>query len=120
MNNDTTNGLAILNTANIDITKPESFAQFVAAAKEIQGQLEAAWGYVEQQMLDNSVSKVQGDWGNISFSERKNWKVNLNAIDPYFTKPTADTKKLNAAFAANEMPEGADFNTSVYMTKRIK
>lgn len=118
--NDQNNQLASLNPANIDITKPEAFANFVAMAQEIEGQLKAAWGYVEQQMIDANVSKVQGEWGQISFSERKNWKINPATIDPYYLKPAADTKKLNAAFEANEMPEGADFTTSVYMTKRIK
>lgn len=110
----------IITTEGLDIAKPQSFAEFVALATKVQGELEAAWGYVEQQMLDRGVNKIQGDWGSISVAERMNWKTNLNTIDPYYLKPAADTKKLKAAWDAGELPEGADFTTSKYITKRIK
>lgn len=115
---ETTNSL--INTQGLDIAKPADFAQFVQAAKELQNQLDMAWGLVEQQMIDRGVKKLTGDWGTISQAERINWKVNVNAVDPYYLKPAADTKKLRAAFEAGELPDGADFTTSVYITKRIK
>lgn len=113
------NQLSVLSTNNIDITKPEAFAEFVAKAKEIQGQLDAAWGFVEQQMLDHNVTKLQGDWGNISEVEKINWKTTKD-VDPYYLKTAPDTKKLKAAFDAGELPEGADFTTTKYMRKTIK
>lgn len=114
------NSLAIINPNSVDISKPEQFAAFVAQAKALQTVLDEAWGTVEQQMVERGVTALKGDWGSILTAERKNWKVNVATIDPYYLKPAADTKKLNAAFAANEMPEGADFTTSCYITKRIK
>jgi hypothetical protein len=111
---------SIINTQGLDISKPADFANFVKLAKEVQTQLDAAWGFVEQQMLDRNVKSLKGDWGTISTAERINWKVNQNEVDPYYLKSAPDTKKLKAAFDAGELPVGADFTTSVYITKRIK
>jgi hypothetical protein len=113
------NDLAIINPNNLDISKPAQFAEFVAQAKALANVLEEAWGVVEQQMLDRNVKSLKGDWGSISTAERINWKVTAD-VDPYYLKTAPDTKKLRAAFDAGELPTGADFSTSVYITKRLK
>jgi hypothetical protein len=111
---------SLINLQDVDITKPEQFAKFVAAAKEIQGQLDAAWGYVEQSMLDGNVTQLKGEWGTVSLAERKNWKA-TTVLPPRYYKQTLDTAKLNFLYKAGEqLPAGAEFTTSQYITKRIK
>jgi len=110
---------SIINTAGIDIANTADFAKFVALSKLVESQLKEAWGIVEQQMLDRGIAEVKGDWGKVSFVERMNWKAGKD-LDPYYLKTAPDTKKLKAAFDANELPVGADFTTTVYIKKAIK
>lgn len=104
----------------IDITDQIGFAEAVTMLKEVQRQVDAAWKAVEAQMKAHSVTALKGEWGTISLAERKTWKVNLDLLNETYTKRVADTRKLNAAWDSNELPEGADFTTSIYLTKRIK
>jgi hypothetical protein len=112
--------LTTITPQDIDISKPAEFATRVNQVIAIQQLLESFWATVNSQMQERGISKLSGDWGSLSYAERKNWKVDVNKISDYYLKPTADTKKLNAAFAANELPEGADFTTTVYLMKRLQ
>lgn len=104
---------------NLNIANPAQMAEFVAIAKRAQEQLDAAWQLVKDQMVERGMTSVKGDWGAVLTAERINWKI-TDQIDEYYTKRVADTKKLAAAFAANELPAGADFTTTIYVTKRLK
>jgi hypothetical protein len=111
---------SIINTKGLDITKPNQFADIVAQAKDLQGQLEAFWGAVEQQMLEKGISNLKGDFGSISVAERKTWKA-TKQLPPRYYKQVLDTSKLNFLFKAGEkLPEGAEYSTSQYITKRLK
>jgi len=116
------NQITTLNINTIDISKPAAFANFVALAKEVQGQLEAAWGMVEQQMLDNNVKEVSGPWGKISFEPAELLVVSdAAALDPGVTKPALDTKKVRAyRELMGELPAGVSTKTITKFAKRIK
>lgn len=116
------NKLSIINTTNIDISKPADFAQFVAAAKEVQGQLEAAWGVVEQQMLDRNVKELSGAWGKVSFEAAELLVVtDAEVLDPGVTKPALDTKKVRAyRELMGELPAGVGSKNITKFAKRIK
>lgn len=111
---------SIINTKGLDISKPSDFAKFVALAQEFQGQIDAAWGLVEEQMQNRNIQKIAGDWGTISMAERKNWKA-TKQLPPRFYKQTLDTAKLNFLNKAGEkLPEGAEYTTTSYISKRFK
>lgn len=112
----------IINTKDIDIAKPEAFAQFVAQAKALQGALNDAWTAVEQQMLDRGVDKLQGDWGAVSLQEAELLAVTDAArLDPGITKPALDTKKVRAyRDLMGELPAGVGTRTITKFVKRVK
>lgn len=112
----------IINTNSIDITKPADFAQFVALAKEVQGQLDAAWDAVHQQMLDSNVAAVTGDWGKICFEKAEQLTItDAEVLDPGITKPALDTKKVRAyRELMGELPQGVGTQTITKFAKRIK
>lgn len=116
------NQLTTINTNSIDISKPADFAKFVALAKEVQGQLEAAWGIVEQQMLDRNVKELTGAWGKIGFEPAELLVVSdATALDPGVTKPALDTKKVRAyRELMGELPAGVSTRTITKFAKRIK
>lgn len=112
----------VLNMNNLDIHKPEAFAQFVASAKELQGQLELAWGAVQQQMLDRNVNKLKGDWGTIQFIESEQLVVtDAESLDPAVTKPSLDTAAVRAYRELyKELPAGVGSKTITKFDRRIK
>lgn len=114
--------ITLSNLDNIDIAKPEDFAEFVALAKEVTGQLQAAWGYVEEQMMDRNVEKVQGDWGSLSFETAKLLQItDESVLDPTLTKLSLDTKKVHGYQKLFEtLPEGVAEKTVHKFVKRIK
>ncbi len=109
-------------TNNVDISKPADFAKFVAKAKEVQGQLEAAWTIVEQQMLDANVSEVTGAWGKICFEPAELLVVaDADTLDPAVTKAALDTKAVRAyRDLYKELPAGVATRTITKFVKRIK
>lgn len=110
----------IINTKSLDISKQASFAAFVEQAKEVQAQLDLAWGLVEQQMLDRDVKQVKGEWGTISVSERRNWKA-TKELPPRFYKKSLDTARLNfMQKQGDKLPAGAVMTTTKSITKRLK
>lgn len=114
--------ITLSNLDNIDIANPEDFAEFVALAKEVTGQLQAAWGYVEQQMLDRQVEKVQGDWGSLSFETAKLLQItDESVLDPTLTKMSLDTKKVHGYQKLfGSLPEGIAEKPVHKFVKRIK
>lgn len=113
---------SLLNTKGLDITKPADFAKFVTMAKEVQTQLDQAWGFVEQQMIDGGVTKVQGDWGSISFNDAELLTItDATALDPAVTKAALDTKKVRAyREVMGELPAGVGTRTITKFVKRVK
>jgi hypothetical protein len=110
----------VITTTNLDISKPASFADFVTLAKTLQNELDAAWGIVEQQMLDRDITQLKGEWGTVSIGERKNWKA-TGQLPPRFYKQTLDTTKLNFMLSHGDtLPAGVDYSVKQYLTKRIK
>lgn len=116
------NKLSIINPTSIDISNSADFAKFVELAKEVQGQLEAAWGVVEQQMLDRNVKQVTGAWGKIGFEPAELLVVSdASVLDPGVTKPALDTKKVRAyRELMGELPAGVSVKTITKFAKRIK
>lgn len=112
----------LIKSTKADISKPAEFAKLVAAVNEVQGQINEFWGFVEQQMLDRNVKKVQGDWGVIQFVPAELLQVvDDSVLDPGVTKPALDTKKVRAyRELMGELPAGVGAKTITKFTKRIK
>jgi hypothetical protein len=102
---------SIINTQGLDISKPADFANFVKLAKEVQTQLDAAWGFVEQQMLDRNVGDVQGNWGKVTLTHPKTLKMTSDVEAEFIQmKPTLDTKKVhNYEGLFGELPIGVEY-----------
>lgn len=113
---------SIINTKGLDIAKAQSFANFVAAAKQMQNALDEAWGLVEQQMIDRGVTKVQGDWGTVSLEDMERLVIaDATQLDPAVTKPALDTTKVRAyRKLMGDLPAGVATAQATRFVKRIK
>lgn len=116
------NQLITIVTKELDISKPNQFAEFVAQAKELQSILTEAWGIVEQQMLDRNVKQLKGDWGTISFEKAELLVVtDASLLDPSVTKAALDTKAVRAYRELyKELPAGVGSKNITKFAKRIK
>lgn len=116
------NELTIINTDNLDISKPVQFAEFVKQAKDLSTLLEECWGFVEQQMLDRNVTQIKGEWGTISFEKAELLTItDATQLDPGITKAALDTKKVRAyRELMGELPTGVATKTITKFAKRIK
>lgn len=101
------------------IEQTPSLLNFLQVAKELEEQIEASYAYLKEQMVQNDVRAVKGEWGSLTIAERLNWKA-IDTVAPRFYKKTLDTSKLKAYYIAmNRLPNGVDVSTTKYLTKRL-
>ena len=77
---------------------------------------------VKQAMIDNGVTKIDGDWGYITLAERTTYKAeNIDEVDEKFIKPSLDTTKVKAeAVLTGQLPAGVTESKTQYITKKLK
>lgn len=110
----------ISNDPNEVVAAGEAFQQFLTAQKRMQDELNEAWEFVEQSMRDAGITKIKGEWGQVSFVPRKSWHV-TGTIPPRFYKMTLDTTKLNyMAKNGEKLPLGVISTTSYNFRKDLK
>ncbi len=107
-------------------TKPETkkalmvLQKFVAeekAFKALEAKKKEAEATLLQAMIDNDITKLEGDWGYVTKAVRKTFK----GFNEEFTKTVLDTTKVNAHVTlTGALPEGVEQSESVYITKRFK
>lgn len=106
---------------SVKIEQTAALQQKILNLKSLQTEIDAAWKDVEQQMLDNDIKSIKGDWGSLTIAERTNWKVDLDQLPSKFVKKAPDTTKLSAHYKlTNKVPKGAEISHTKYLTKRIK
>jgi len=104
-------------------TQSKAFTRYVSLQKdlkELEGELKEQWNSLQEAMENNSVNKIDGDWGSITLASRKNYSY-TGEIDPEFTKTVIDTKKVGAhTTLTGELPNNVEMSETKYLTKRFK
>lgn len=97
------------------------FRDFLEKQKTAQSAIAATWKKIEEQMIENDVKSIKGEWGSITIAERTNYKTDLDELPAKFIKRVADTTKI-ASYAKleNKLPKGVTTSQTKYLTKRIK
>jgi len=102
------------------LAQNEQFQQFLAMKKEFDAVSAELWKRVEQQMIDNDIKSIKGDWGSITLAERLNFKT-TDELPSKFYKKVVDTTKLAATYKLEGKPiKGAEPYYTKYITKRLK
>lgn len=109
----------------IDNKSLVALRKFVAAEaqlKELKAKHDEVITQIQDAMISNGVTKLEGDWGYITLAERTTYKADdLDAVDPKYTKPTLDTAKVKAeAVLTGQLPAGVVENKTQYITKKLK
>ncbi len=107
---------------NKSLVALRKFAAIEAEMKVLKEKHDEVIEKVKQAMIDNNVTKIDGDWGYITLAERTTYKAeDLSAVDEKYTKPTLDTAKVKAeAVLTGELPAGVSESKTQYITKKLK
>lgn len=107
-------------------TKPETkkalavLQKFVAeekAFKALEAKKKEAEQTLLQAMIDNDVTKLEGDWGYVTRAVRKSFK----GFNEDFIKEVLDTTKVGAYVTlTGQLPEGVAQSETQYITKKFK
>jgi hypothetical protein len=103
-----------------DITnKTARFIRALQTAKTLEAELQSFYEHIQAEMAVTGVTKLSGDWGSLTLATRKTWKA--TKLPPRFYKQTLDTTKLNFLYKSGEnLPSGASFTKTNYLSKRLK
>lgn len=98
------------------------FKAFIQAQQDFRDKSSAYWKNVEQQMIDNGIKSVKGDWGSLTIVERVNLKApDLTLVPAKFIKKALDTTKVSAyEKLAGELPKGVISTPTQYLMKKFK
>jgi len=107
---------------NKSLVALRKFAAVEAELKVLKAKHDEVIEKVKQAMIDNNVTKIDGDWGYITLAERTTYKAeDLDAVDEKYLKPTLDTAKVKAeAVLTGALPEGVSESKTQYITKKLK
>ena len=107
------------------VQKPETKKALAVLQKFVEQEkyfkvLEAAKKEAEitllQAMIDNDVTKLEGDWGYVTKAVRKSYK----GFNEDFTKMVLDTTKVAASVTlTGQLPEGVAQTETPYITKKF-
>lgn len=99
----------------------QTFIEKQAELRMVQAKNSEVWKKVEEQMIQNNIKSIKGDWGSITIAERQNFKIDLELLPAKFIKKVPDTTKIAASYKLEgKPPKGAEPYTTRYLTKRIK
>jgi hypothetical protein len=95
------------------------FTQFIKDQTRLQNEIKEAWDGIEQAMRDNDITKIEGDWGKLSFVPKKTWIVG-GKLPPRFYKVTLNTTKLNDMQKhGDKLPLGVTYKTDYHFRKDL-
>lgn len=107
--------------AEAELMKIPQFAAFVKMQKDLQAKSDLVWEAIKNEMIEQGIKSIKGDWGTVTVAERTSFKVDLNVIDEKFTKKAPDNTKIANHFnLEGEAPAGAEPVKTQYLMKRIK
>ena len=100
----------------------KKFAKAEAQLKELKAKHDEVIEQIKQAMIDNNVTKIDGDWGSITLAERTTYTAkDLTEVPDNLTKRVLDTTKVKAeAVLTGELPKGVSESKTQYITKRLK
>lgn len=100
----------------------KKYAEIEAQYKAAKEHAEAITEQIKQAMIDNGVTKIDGDWGYITLAERTSYSTkDISSVPKQFIKPTLDGAKIKAAVVlANKLPKGVIETKTQYITKKLK
>lgn len=111
-------GSKALKVTNSAIGRDERFVAFVTLQNDLQAQLDAGWKAIADAMEEHNIAKIDGEWGNIQFVERRTLR---GKPTPSFTKPVLDTAKVRAyQVLAGKLPPGISETVSRSLRRSIK
>ena len=97
------------------------FKQFLELQKSVNDKAAEMWEYVEQQMLENNIKSIKGEFGSVTIAERQGWTYDEETLPKKFFKKVIDTKKVTDTYRLEgKAPKGCAPYTTRYLTKRLK
>ena len=107
---------------NKSLVALRKFAKAEAELKELKAKHDAVVAQIQEAMIANNVTKIDGDWGYITLAERTSYKADdLSAVPQEFIKPSLDTTKVKAsATLTGVLPNGVTESKTQYITKKLK
>lgn len=107
---------------NKSLVALRKFAKAEAKLAELKAKHDEVLEQIKQAMIDNDVTKLEGDWGYITLAERSTYKAtDLSEVPDEFLKQTLDTTKVKAsATLSGILPAGVVVSKTQYITKKLK
>src|SRR5690349_6508178 len=95
---------------NKSLVALKKFAKAEAKLKEMKADHDNVIAQIQDAMIKNGVTKLEGDWGYITLAERVTYKAeDLEAVNDMYIvhKPSLDTAKVKAeATLTGSLPDG--------------
>jgi len=107
---------------NKSLVALRKFAAAEAQLKELKAKHDEVVEQVKEAMIQNGVTRIDGDWGYITLAERTTYKAeDLTEVPKKFLKQTLDSTKVKAeATLTGKLPKGVTESKTQYITKRLK
>lgn len=98
------------------------FIEFMKFKKALDQKSSEVFDNIEQQMIDNGIKRIKGDWGYMTIVETNRVKVvDESKLPRKFFRRQVDVKKLNDHVKlSGELPEGTESYTTKHLQKKIK
>lgn len=107
---------------NKSLNALRKFAATEARLKALKEKHDMIVDQVKVAMIENGVTRIDGDWGYITLAERTTYKADdIEAVAEKFIKPALDTTKVKAeAVLTGKLPAGVSESKTQYITKKFK
>lgn len=107
---------------NKSLVALRKFAAAEAQLKELKAKHDEVVEQVKEAMIQNGVTRIDGDWGYITLAERTNYSAtDIAEVPKRFTKLALDTTKVKAeATLKGKLPKGVTESKTQYITKKLK
>lgn len=107
---------------NKSLVAIRKFAKAEAQLKELKAKHDEVIEQIKQAMIDNNVTKIDGDWGSITLAERTTYSSDdIKQVPLNLTKRVLDTTKVKAeAVLTGNLPTGVTEVKTSYIVKRLR
>lgn len=104
-----------------ELSANEQWRSFLDKQKEAQAQIASTWKAIEQQMIENDIKSIKGDWGYVTIAERIGFDIDEDLLPAKFFKKVVDVKRVGDTYKLEGKDiKGATVKYSKYLTKKIK
>lgn len=104
-----------------ELSANEQWRTFLDKQKEAQAQIASTWKAIEQQMIENDIKSIKGDWGYVTIAERIGFDIDEDLLPGKFFKKVVDVKRVGDTYKLEGKDiKGATVKYSKYLTKKIK